>query len=230
MDNLFYVPDLQKGQFPLPDEEAFHALKVLRVKRGDKLELTNGKGSYAFGKVADLTKKSVVVTVDEMHIAAKRQGYLHIAIAPTKNSDRFEWFLEKATEIGVEEITPIICSRSERKEVKWERSNKVLVAAMKQSKQYFLPKLNEAKTFSQFISEEHKRTLTIAHCGEGKKIEFGKMAQRDEITLLIGPEGDFTKEEIEKALQKNAVEVSLGANRLRTETAGIWTAVSFVNA
>lgn len=229
MDNLFYDPDLKVGQFSLPDDEAFHALKVLRVKRGDKIEITNGKGSYAMAEITDLSKKGVVVTVDEIHLTAKRPVYLHIAIAPTKNSDRYEWFLEKATEIGIEEITPIICSRSERKEVKWERSHKVLVAAMKQSKNHFLPKLNEAKTFSQFISEEHNGILTIAHCGEGKKMEFRKIAARDELTLLIGPEGDFTKEEIEKAIQKNAVEVSLGENRLRTETAGVWAAVSFVN-
>lgn len=229
MDNLFYVPHLEEGQFSLPDEEAFHALKVLRVKRGDELELTNGKGNFAKATVADISKKGIVVNVQHVSLTSHRPVYLHIAIAPTKNADRFEWFLEKATEIGVEEITPVICSRSERKEVKWERSHKLLVAAMKQSKQYFLPKLNEAIRFDDFIEQQHNGILCIAHCGEGKKIKFRKMAERDHITLLIGPEGDFTGEEIEKAKQKEAVEVSLGATRLRTETAGIWAAVSFVN-
>lgn len=148
---------------------------------------------------------------------------LHLVVAPTKMNDRYEWFLEKATEIGVSEITPIICEHSERKEIKPERFEKILLSAMKQSLQYYLPKLNPATRFSDFIKKENGGQLFIAHCVETDKKELAKEAQaKGKITILIGPEGDFSEKEISLALTNRYIPVSLGNTRLRTETAAVY--------
>ena len=146
---------------------------------------------------------------------------MHIAIAPTKNMDRFEWFLEKATEIGIDEITPIICSRSERKVIKTERCNRILLSAMKQSLKFHVPKLNEAISLNDFIKQDFEGTKYIAHCEEGNKTELKEKKKEKRTLMLIGPEGDFSPTEIEMVLQYQFKAVSLGTSRLRTETAGI---------
>ena len=152
----------------------------------------------------------------------KQHNYhLHIAIAPTKNMERFEWFLEKATEIGIDEITPIICSRSERKVIKTERCNKILLSAMKQSLKYHLPKLNEAITLTDFLKSNMDGSKYITHCEKSDKLELRKVNSAEKTLILIGPEGDFSATEIEMALQNQFKAVSLGTSRLRTETAGI---------
>jgi 16S rRNA (uracil1498-N3)-methyltransferase len=146
---------------------------------------------------------------------------LHIAIAPTKNIDRFEWFLEKATEIGIDEITPIICRHSERKIIKTERGSRILLSAMKQSLKYHLPKLNEAISLANFLKSNFDGTKYIAHCEDGEKNELKTVSKTEKTLILIGPEGDFSPKEIELALQNQFRAVSLGTSRLRTETAGI---------
>ncbi|MEM9649432.1 MAG: 16S rRNA (uracil(1498)-N(3))-methyltransferase [Bacteroidota bacterium] len=231
---LFYNPSLDNSfkQFFFSAEESKHIVKVLRKKEGDLLHITNGKGYFYKAKIllADL-KKCKAEIVSEKRSVPKRHS-LHLAVAPTKMNDRYEWFLEKATEIGIDEITPIICEHSERKVLKTERMERVLQSAMKQSLQTFLPKLNPAISFKQFMELQPNGLKFIAHCDEGEKVELKrKVAADKDIIILIGPEGDFAKDEIALALEKGYLPVSLGRNRLRTETAAIvaCTTVSMLN-
>ncbi len=221
---LFYNPDLDKSitQFTFSQEESRHIVKVLRKKEGDVLHITNGKG-YIFESeilLADQKRcKAEIVSTQKKHAKAH---WLHIVVAPTKNNDRLEWFLEKATEIGVNEITPIFCDRSERKIIKKERLEKVIQSAMKQSLRTYLPKLNDAISFKDFMEQEQNGLLFIAHCEEEEKVDLKRRVAPDrDITILIGPEGDFSQNEISSAYEKGFLPVSLGEYRLRTETAAI---------
>jgi 16S rRNA (uracil1498-N3)-methyltransferase len=158
----------------------------------------------------------------------KRNHYLHIAVAPTKTIERFEWFLEKATELGIDEITPIICDRSERKEIKVDRSNKIITSAVKQSLKAYHPKLNQQKSFKEFIIQKQDAQLFISHCEEGEKFFINqKFKKHQKYLILIGPEGDFSSSEIEIALQNEFVPIPLGESRLRTETAALQACFEF---
>ena len=223
---LFYLEN-PKNEIILSAEESKHATKVLRKKEGDILNFTDGKGGFYKAKItiAD-TRKSRLQVVSTEQKEKQHNYHLHIAIAPTKNMDRFEWFLEKATEIGIDEITPIICSRSERKVIKTERGNRILLSAMKQSLKFHLPKLNEAITLKEFLTQDFEGNKYIAHCQQGKKIELRAEEKVKQTTVLIGPEGDFSASEIEIALQNQFKSVSLGTSRLRTETAGLVTVLT----
>ncbi|TXN36011.1 16S rRNA (uracil(1498)-N(3))-methyltransferase [Flagellimonas hymeniacidonis] len=232
---LFYNPSLDNSskQFFFTAEESKHILKVLRKKEGDVLHITNGKG-YLFKAeilITDLQKcKAQVISTKK---SIPKRYALHLAVAPTKMNDRYEWFLEKATEIGVDEITPIICEHSERKVVKLERMERVLQSAMKQSLQTRLPKLNPPISYKDFMRQEMDSLKFIAHCGEGEKMELKRRVAADrDLVILIGPEGDFSKTEISLAYSKGFVPVSLGNNRLRTETAAIvaCTTVVIINS
>jgi len=218
---LFYLEN-PKDEIILSAEESKHATKVLRKKEGDILNFTDGKGYFYKAKitVAD-TRKCRLQVVSSEQKEKQHNYHLHIAIAPTKNMDRFEWFLEKATEIGIDEITPIICRRSERKVIKTERCNRILLSAMKQSLKFHLPKLNEAISLNDFIKQDFEGTKYIAHCEEGNKTELKEKKKEKRTLILIGPEGDFFPTEIEMALQNQFKAVSLGTSRMRTETAGI---------
>ena len=218
---LFYLEN-PKDEIILSAEESKHATKVLRKKEGDILDFTDGKGYFYKAKitVAD-TRKCRLEIISSEQKEKQHNYHLHIAIAPTKNMDRFEWFLEKATEIGIDEITPIICSRSERKVIKTERCNRILLSAMKQSLKFHLPKLNEAISLNDFIKQDFEGTKYIAHCEEGNKTELKEKKKEKRTLILIGPEGDFSPTEIEMVLQYQFKAVSLGTSRLRTETAGI---------
>jgi 16S rRNA (uracil1498-N3)-methyltransferase len=229
---LFYNPEINdtSTQFTFDKIESRHIVKVLRKKEGDTLYITNGNGELFTAEVLFANDKRCTVQIINIEDKQKPWNYyLHIAIAPTKNNDRFEWFLEKATEIGIDEITPIICKHSERKAIKKERLDKVVVSAMKQSLKFQLPKLNEATTFQDFIKQDFNGDLFIAHCEETDKkslkseltSRLRSKGQEQKITILIGPEGDFSAKEIEMALQQKFIPVSLGESRLRTETAGI---------
>lgn len=222
---LFYNPTITENdtQFTFDKIESRHIVKVLRKKEGDTLFITNGKGKLFTAEVLFANDKKCTVQIINAEEKKKPWNYyLHIAIAPTKNNDRLEWFLEKATEIGIDEITPIICKHSERKVVKEERLEKVIVSAMKQSLKFYLPKLNPITTFSNFMQQDFEGELFIAHCEETDKKSLKKhLKPQQKITLLIGPEGDFSTQEIETALSNNFIPVSLGESRLRTETAGI---------
>jgi len=218
---LFYIQN-PESEIILSAEESKHAAKVLRKNEGDILNFTNGKGYFYKAKitVAD-TRKCRLQVVSTEQKEKQHNYHLHIAIAPTKNMDRYEWFLEKATEIGIDEITPIICRRSERKVIKTERCNRILLSAMKQSLKFHLPKLNEAISLNDFIKQDFEGTKYIAHCEEGNKTELKEKKKEKRTLILIGPEGDFSPTEIEMALQNQFKAVSLGTSRLRTETAGI---------
>jgi len=225
---LFFTNNTEK-EFTLSSEESKHICKVLRKKEGDTLNFTDGKGNLLIVEITTADSRKTRVSIVKKQQKEKQHNYhLHIAIAPTKNMDRFEWFLEKATEIGIDEITPIICSRSERKVIKTERCNRILLSAMKQSLKYHLPKLNEAISLNDFIKQDVEGAKYIAHCEEGNKIELREEKKVEKTTILIGPEGDFSPSEIEMALQNQFKAVSLGTGRLRTETAGI-VAVHTIN-
>ena len=231
---LFYSPDITEAteQFSFDKEESKHITKVLRKKPGDVLTLTNGKGWKFTVKIINTDFKNCLVSVIDKVFINKHNYSLNIAIAPTKMNDRFEWFLEKATEIGVDSITPLICDRSERKVIKRERFEKIIQSAMKQSLQYYLPILNEAIKFTDFLNREFNGQLFIAHCDETfRKSLRTELETGENVIILIGPEGDFSVKEIKMALQRNFIPVTLGSTRLRTETAGIIAchSVAFVN-
>ncbi|MEM7486314.1 MAG: 16S rRNA (uracil(1498)-N(3))-methyltransferase [Bacteroidota bacterium] len=232
---LFYNSTLTEKlhEFFFSAEESKHILRVLRKKEGETLFITNGKGFLFEAEilVTDLRKCKARIISAKKSIPKRHK--LHLVVAPTKMNDRYEWFLEKATEIGVNEITPIICDHSERKTIKVERMERVMQSAMKQSLQTFLPKLNPIISYQEFMNSKLNGFKFIAHCDEGEKMEFKRKAVADSnIIVLIGPEGDFSKTEIGLAKSKGFVPVSLGANRLRTETAAIvaCTIVSMVNS
>jgi len=222
---LFYNPniDIDTTEFTFDKEESRHIIRVLRKKEGDSLHLTNGKGFLFLAKILNASDKKCTINMISFEEKSKPWDYyLHIAIAPTKMNERYEWFLEKATEIGIDEITPIICDHSERKVIKQERMLKVIVSAMKQSLKFRLPKFNDPIPFSEFIQNELEGVKFIAHCeNTDKKMLNKQIKNSDNITVLIGPEGDFSTKEITKALQHKFIPLSLGESRLRTETAGI---------
>ncbi|WP_159800435.1 16S rRNA (uracil(1498)-N(3))-methyltransferase [Flavobacterium sp. MK4S-17] len=231
---LFYNPDIQPGSnsFTFDKEESRHIVKVLRKKESDKIQITNGLGTLFTSEIVFANDKKCEVKILEVKQHEPLPYYLHLAVAPIKMNDRYEWFLEKATEIGISEITPIICEHSERTVFKAERFEKILQSAMKQSLQYYLPKLNEPVPCNKFIEQEKEGQLFIAHCEEtDKKLLKTEIQPKHKITILIGPEGDFSTKEIELALQKGYIPVSLGNTRLRTETAAVVAAhsVAFVN-
>lgn len=223
---LFFNPDIttETTQITFDKEESRHIVRVLRKKEGDILQITNGAGFLFSVSITIANDKRCLTTVVKYEEKPNnRDYYLHIAIAPTKNNDRLEWFLEKATEIGIDEITPIICDNSERKIVKIDRLNKIVQAAMKQSLQFTLPKLNDPIKLSEFLKKDVTSKLFIAHCEENieKKLLKNIADKNENYTILIGPEGDFSSKEIDYALNHNFKPISLGDNRLRTETAGL---------
>lgn len=222
--HLFYTPDINSNDYTLNEEESNHCNKVLRLKFGDKVNLIDGVGGLYTAQIAEVSKKAVKLKViDKQSDFGKRNHYLHIAIAPTKNIDRFEWFLEKATEIGIDEITPIICDRSERKIVKEDRLEKVITSAVKQSLTAYHPKINKAVSYQQFVKQQYDAIKLIAHCIENTDKQFinQSIVPQQHYLVLIGPEGDFTPKEIDLALQNEYKPVTLGNTRLRTETAGL---------
>jgi 16S rRNA (uracil1498-N3)-methyltransferase len=228
---LFYNPNiiLSEVEFSFDKEESKHIIKVLRKKEGDILYVTNGLGSLFHSEITLASEKKCSVKIIKTEVAQPKNFYIHLAVAPTKMNERYEWFLEKATEMGVDEITPIICDHSERKIIKNERFDKIIQSAMKQSLQYFLPKLNEPIPFKDFINQTHIGKLCIAHCEEtDKNLLKNIIFPKEKITILIGPEGDFSEKEIKIALENKYIPVSLGNTRLRTETAAIVACHSIV--
>lgn len=221
---LFYNSSINENStsFIFDKEESKHIIKVLRKKDGDILFVTNGLG-YLFKTAITLASDSKCnVSILSFEKMASSLHPLHLVVAPTKMNDRYEWFLEKATEIGIQEITPIICDRSERKVINKERFEKIILTAMKQCNASYLPKLNEAISFKDFIKQEFDGILLIAHCEETDKKSLKSVLEKNtKTTILIGPEGDFSEKEIEAALANNFIPVTLGNTRLRTETAAV---------
>lgn len=227
------IENLDQESITLPVDESKHAAKVLRMKTGHQMELVNGKGLVFTGEITDDQPKAVEVKRIDLKKENRDKHHIHIAIAPTKNNDRLEWFLEKATELGIHEITPILCSNSERKKIKPERLEKIIVSAMKQSKRLFLPKLNPLISVDKFLSS-HPNGL-IAHCYEEEDRNISiqsvlhsnaNLWQTDNLPILIGPEGDFSLNEVKKALENGYQAVTLGKTRLRTETAGVYACMN----
>jgi len=217
---LFFSDNLEE-EITLTNEENRHITRVLRKKIGDNLFFTNGKGLLYTGEITAIEKNTPKIEIIKKEKKEKIHNYyLHIAIAPTKNTNRFEWFLEKATEVGIDEITPILCERSERKKINQERCNRILISSMKQSLKYYLPKLNNPIVFNDFIKQKLDGDKFIAHCLNKDKIKLDKSINKKS-NILIGPEGDFSEKEITLAIKNNFQSLSLGNSKLRTETAGV---------
>jgi 16S rRNA (uracil1498-N3)-methyltransferase len=222
---LFYAPDISGKEYIFPQDESKHIAKVLRLTKGDKINITDGKGNLYVSEIvaADIKQCKVRVISKETEVD-KRSFYVHIAIAPTKNIKRFEWFLEKCTEIGIDEITPLNCRFSERKHIRNDRLNRVISSAMKQSVKMYHPVLNEMTNFQEFLNSDaaNIENKYIAICDEEPK-EHLKNAYNTgkDVVIIIGPEGDFSEEEKDKAKKNDFQSVTISASRLRTETAGV---------
>lgn len=222
--NLFLNIDFNEKNPFLNEDETHHISKVLRKNNGDIVNVTDGKGTLYKTEIVNIDKKRTLLKILEKHTDLnKKKYYLHIAIAPTKNISRFEWFIEKSTEIGVHEITPIICEKSERRNLRHERLEKIAASALKQSFNTILPKINEPCRFYDLVGKENDEDKFIAYCGsETTKVFLPDiMKKKSKLLVLIGPEGDFSFDEIQFAKKNGFRGISLGNNRLRTETAGI---------
>ena len=233
--HLFYTPDIEPShpQYFLSEEESKHAVRVLRLNVGDQVQLIDGRGGLYTAEIKDAHPKRTILQITDVVTGFnKRNHYLHIAIAPTKNIERLEWFLEKATEIGIDEISLIICQRSERKEAKVDRLNKIITSAIKQSLKAYHPILNEPEPLSKLLARNFNGQKFIAHCEEGNKTSLKQdISLNGKYLILIGPEGDFSPKEIEDALQNDFKAITLGQSRLRTETAALEACfeVNFLN-
>ncbi|MFC3561545.1 16S rRNA (uracil(1498)-N(3))-methyltransferase [Pedobacter jamesrossensis] len=222
--HIFYTPDITQSTYTLNEEESKHCIRVLRLQVGALIYLVDGKGGFYTAEITSDNPKKVSLKVLNVETEyQKRNHYLHIAVAPTKNIDRIEWFLEKATELGIDEITPIISDRSERKVVKEDRLNKVITSAVKQSIKAYHPKLNDSISYDAFLKLPFEGNKLIAHCidNDGKKYISDLVKPYGRYLIMIGPEGDFTPGEVNDALNKGFKPLTLGDNRLRTETAAL---------
>jgi 16S rRNA (uracil1498-N3)-methyltransferase len=232
--HTFYTTTITNGEATLSGEEARHCAQVLRMRVGEELVLVDGKGGYYKGVLAEIGKRDCGVKITESTLDYGRRPYrIHLAVAPTKNMSRWEWMLEKVTELGVDQVTPLLCKRSERVQVRVDRLEKIAIAAMKQSGQAFLPLLSEPMAFADLVSRAAYPQAFIAHCLPDAKVSLAQNCEPlKDVLILIGPEGDFTPEEIDLALRHGFQAADLGLTRLRTETAGLAAvmAVHFVNA
>lgn len=222
---LFYAPQITLPEYTLAEEESKHAIKVLRLTIGDTLHITDGCGNLHLCQViSDSAKHCTVRVLESEHEFEKRPYNLTMAVAPTKNIDRYEWFLEKATEIGVDSFVALETEHSERRVIKPERELKVITAAVKQSLKAYHPTLEDMTDFKKFVTREFDGRKFIAHCGEaivGKKYLASTLAAGENGVILIGPEGDFSPEEVRLAVENGFEEITLGSQRLRTETAAV---------
>ncbi len=225
MDAIFYIPnlDLQCSECQLPQDEAKHIVRVLRMTEGDPMLLTDGKGHFVKSHIQNIVGKKCSVAFDEVIKADEPSYNLHLAVAPTKNNSRYEWLLEKATEIGIASVFPFTSFHSERRKLNTERLEKILISAMKQSQKAYLPQLHNPISFSELINQPFEGAKYIAHCNKDfPRISINETYQKGtDALILIGPEGDFSKEEIQEAEQKGFQGIHLGTSRLRTETAGL---------
>lgn len=221
--NIF-IANIEGSTGILTSEESWHCAKVLRKKTGDAIHLIDGKGNFYEGILELVSEKQTKVQITKgPTLQPKKNYFLHLAIAPTKQMDRIEWMIEKAVEIGVDEISFVVCKNSERTVIKTERIVKIVESAVKQSLQAFLPKVNELRSFKEFIQQTGAGQKLIAHCYDMPKEEIKQVDFKNKSTLvMIGPEGDFTQEEVELSQQNKYIAISLGTNRLRSETAGLY--------
>jgi 16S rRNA (uracil1498-N3)-methyltransferase len=223
---LFYSTNIDDNTILLDEIESTHCLRVLRHKTGDSIEVTDGIG-HRYSGIISAASKICKVEITEKHFEQPLNKQLHIAIAPPKSIDRFEWFLEKSTELGIETITPLLCRYSERKHINAERCGKIILAAMKQSNRVYLPVLNEMISLEKFITIPSTAKKLIAHCEESEKLTLEKSIAAEQVIVLIGPEGDFAPHEIKLAIDAGYENISLGEKRLRTETAALHVCSAF---
>jgi 16S rRNA (uracil1498-N3)-methyltransferase len=227
---LFYYSNIspESNSLELDKEQARHMTKALRKKAGDQVHITDGVGNLYDGRISLVTSNKCIIDIAFAKTYPPPASQLHIAIAPTKMNDRMELFLEKATEMGISKITPLLCEHSERKKINPDRFQKILISAMKQSNQLYLPVLEELTSFTDFLKADLKGLKCIAHCEETDKKMLSQLLHKDQdLTMIIGPEGDLSLIEIEMALENGFIPTSLGNKRLRTETAGVYTAAVF---
>ena len=219
---LFYEENMPgSGSFILSEETSRHVIQVLRKQKDDQLSLTNGKGQTHLTQIIQPNKKSTTVNILSTSFTPPPSPRISIALSLIKNKVRFEWFLEKATEIGVQQIIPMICERTEKETFRLERMNNILISAMLQSNQSWLPQLSPPVYYSDILKSSNHPNKFIAHCLENEKKNLGEIMRSGDRIILIGPEGDFTQQEIDLAVQSNFTPVTLGHTRLRTETAGL---------
>lgn len=229
MDTLFFQPQIQQGVNYLTPEESKHCAKVLRKKEGELISITDGNGFLYSCRITNSNSQQVEFKIESSHQESKKSYNIHVAIAPTKNPDRIEWFVEKAIEIGIDEISLILCDKSERAALKTDRLDKLAISAMKQSLKTTITKINHMILFKDFIQTFNSTQKFLAHVDSSNPIHLKDVAKsNDSYIVLVGPEGDFSKKEIEMALENGYKKVSLGPSRLRTETAGI-VACSILN-
>jgi len=221
---LYFVPESPMAglELELPEDTSRHIGQVLRMKEGAALQLTNGKGILAGGKLVEVTKKRSRFLVEEVRFVEAKKPELALAIAFTKNASRNEWLLEKATELGISRIIPLITERSIRERIKEERWKSIILAAMLQSRQVWLPLLNKPQAFEEVVGESFSGTRLIAHCMDMDRLSITKALKKGEhVQIFIGPEGDFSPAELTLATKAGVIPISLGTNRLRTETAAL---------
>ena len=231
---IFYAPDITGDTYTLNENESKHCIRVLRMTKGTGVRLIDGKGNLYEGIISIPDSKKCKIDITEIiNDFEKRNYYIHIAISTLKNPDRFEWFVEKSVEIGIDEITPLICRNTGKKAIKAERVNNLIISAMKQSIKATKTVLNEPCLFSDFLNRDFKGSLLIAHCNETfSRSKISEVCSKNEnVLILIGPEGDFSDDEIDSAIKKNFISVHLGHSRLRTETAGVTAchSIFFIN-
>lgn len=228
----FYEPSVSKQQHNLSEETSKHCVQVLRMKANDTLNLTDGKGNLYKAVIINPDKKNCLVSIEEIKTTNSdaHNKNLSVAISILKNPARLEWFIEKAAEIGVRAIFPLICDHTEKENFRHERMKSILIAAMLQSEQTFLTELHQPEKFHDFIDKSFDGLKLIAHCSEGEKIILTNFKTNQSILILVGPEGDFSSSEVEASLKRNFVAVSLGNTRLRTETAGVVAAALLCNS
>jgi 16S rRNA (uracil1498-N3)-methyltransferase len=225
--NLFYSPHIQGDTHLLDESESKHAIRVLRLQKGEKVVMVDGLGTWYEAVIEDDHPKRCLLSIQSKKENYQAQEYsLHLAVAPTKNIERFEWFLEKATEIGITEITPLLCHRSERRQVKMDRLERILVSAMKQSLKAYKPVLHNPTSFEDFMDLEHRGTRGIATCSGSDRVGIEQLAPDSAFTLMVGPEGDFTEQEVSSAVEAGFAPFHLGTSRLRTETAAVYITVA----
>lgn len=231
---IFYVPGISGSSCVMDENESRHCVRVLRMSKGDKVTIVDGQGGFYEGIITDPDPSACKIRITESTTGFEKRGYrLHMAVSPVKNQERLEWFVEKSVEFGIDEITPLICRFTEKQNVKTERINNIIISAMKQSLKAYRPLLNEPVRFGEFMDGEHSGIKMIAHCNPGYALKnIGQVYEKGmDALILIGPEGDFSREEIDMAHAGGFTGVSLGNSRLRTETAGIAAchSVYFIN-
>jgi 16S rRNA (uracil1498-N3)-methyltransferase len=219
-----FAPDLRPDQptYTLSEDESKHAVRVLRLAPGAPVLLVDGRGTLATATIADANPKRCTLAITGQEFSAPRTTYTHVAVAPTKNLDRMEWLVEKAVEVGIERLSFLRCARSERRDLKLERLEKIAISALKQSGQAYLPQLDELTDFEKFIAEIDPNATFIAHLEAGERTALAQViGAAPRCCVLIGPEGDFSPSEIALALGRGVRPVTLGSSRLRTETAAL---------